>query len=70
MTDNCYRTVHVALKMLQRDNHRNLEAAKALQLQQSIKHWQDQVVETRLAMDEMITVWAVSMAASFTINNN
>lgn len=69
MTDNCYRTVQVALQMLQRDNHRNLETAKALHLQQSIKHWQDQVVETRLAMDEMITVWAMSMAASIANNN-
>ena len=61
MTDNCYRIVQVALKMLQRDNHLHLETSKELKVTESIEFWQDQVVETRLAMDEVLKVWSKSL---------
>jgi hypothetical protein len=55
--------------MLQRDNHLHLETSKELKVPESIEFWQDQVVETRLAMDEVLKVWSKSLNASLTAND-
>lgn len=66
MTDNCYRTVQVALRIHQRENIKLLHMAMELKECQGIDYWNLMIKETDEAIAEIDQQWNNKLAASLT----
>lgn len=61
MTDNCYRTIQVALRVHLRENINLLQMAMELKDPQGIDYWQKMIKETDEAIAEVDQHWSKSL---------